>query len=55
MPDRIEYDSIGPLPIPEHAYYGVQSLRAKYNFSLSQEKLHPLFVKNLAVSELPTT
>lgn len=49
MPDRIEYDSIGPLPIPEHAYYGVQSLRAKYNFSLSQEKLHPLFVKNLAV------
>lgn len=49
MHTRIESDSIGPLPIPSNAYYGVQTLRAKHNFSISGEKLHLSFIKNLAV------
>ena len=49
MHTRIEFDSIGSLPIPCEAYYGIQSLRAKNNFSISGEKLHPIFIKNLAI------
>jgi aspartate ammonia-lyase len=29
---RIESDSLGQLPVPEGAYYGIHSLRAKHNF-----------------------
>lgn len=49
MNTRLEYDSIGYLEIPEGAYYGVQSLRAKHNFSISGEKLHPSFIKHMAI------
>lgn len=49
MNKRLEYDSIGSLAIPDDAYYGVQSLRAKHNFSISGEKLHPNFIKNMAI------
>ena len=45
---RLESDSIGMLEVPEEAYYGVQTLRAKQNFSITGNKLHPVFVKELA-------
>ena len=45
---RLESDSIGEMEIPENAYYGVQSLRAKENFPITGTKLHPVFIKNLA-------
>lgn len=46
---RMESDSIGTLEVPVEAYYGVQSLRAKQNFQITGCKLHPIFIKNLAV------
>ena len=45
---RLESDSIGEMEIPENAYYGVQSLRAKENFPITDTKLHPVFIRNLA-------
>lgn len=45
---RLESDSIGEMEIPENAYYGVQSLRAKENFPITGTKLHPVFIRNLA-------
>lgn len=45
---RLESDSIGEMEIPENAYYGVQSLRARENFPITGAKLHPVFIKNLA-------
>ena len=45
---RLESDSIGMLEVPEEAYYGVQTLRAKQNFSITGNKLHPVYVKELA-------
>lgn len=45
---RLESDSIGEMEIPESAYYGVQSLRARENFPITGTKLHPVFIKNLA-------
>lgn len=46
---RLESDSIGTLEVPVEAYYGVQSLRAKQNFQITGCKLHPIFIKNLAL------
>lgn len=45
---RLEADSIGVMEVPEEAYYGVQTLRAKQNFTITGNKLNPVFIKNLA-------
>ena len=45
---RLESDSIGTMEVPEEAYYGVQSLRGKENFSITGRGLHPVFIHNLA-------
>ncbi len=49
MSMRIETDSLGTLPIPENALYGIHSMRAAENFHITQEKLHPQLIKNLAL------
>lgn len=48
MKTRLEADSIGTLEVPEEAYYGVQSLRAKDNFKITGTTMNPVFLKNLA-------
>lgn len=45
---RLESDSIGTMEVPKDAYYGVQALRAKQNFQITGQKLHPVFIQNLA-------
>ena len=44
----MESDSIGQKEVPAGAYYGVQSLRAVENFSITGEKLHPEMIRALA-------
>lgn len=44
---RIEHDSIGEKKVPIDAYYGVQSLRGKENFSISGQTLHPEMIRAL--------
>ncbi|WP_143315080.1 aspartate ammonia-lyase [Clostridium sp. HBUAS56017] len=48
MKTRIEFDSIGSMNVPENAYYGVQSLRAKENFPITNRKLSKDFIVSLA-------
>ncbi|MCI7790420.1 MAG: aspartate ammonia-lyase, partial [Lachnospiraceae bacterium] len=48
MRTRLEADSIGTLEVPEEAYYGVQSLRAKENFVITGHRMNPVFLENLA-------
>ena len=48
MMTRRESDSIGTMDVPEKAYYGVQTLRARNNFKITGRPLHPEFIKNLA-------
>ena len=50
---RLESDSIGEMEIPENAYYGVQSLRARENFPITGAKLHPVFIKRSRTVNLP--
>ena len=45
---RTETDSIGVMEIPADAYYGVQALRAKENFPITHQQLHPEFIKSMA-------
>ena len=36
------------MEVPEEAYYGVQALRAKENFPITHQQLHPEFIKSMA-------
>ena len=45
---RLEKDSIGNVYIEDDAYYGIQSLRGAINFNVSEQRLNPDFVKNMA-------
>ena len=51
MMTRRESDSIGTMDVPEKAYYGVQTLRARNNFKITGRPLHPEFIKNLASAQ----
>ena len=46
---RSEQDSIGGKAVPAEAYYGVQSLRAMENFSITGRRLHPEMIRSMAV------
>ena len=48
MRTRTEADSIGVIEVPAEAYYGVQALRAKENFPITHQQLHPEFIKSMA-------
>jgi aspartate ammonia-lyase len=45
---RLEHDSIGTKEVPEHAYYGVQTLRAAENFSITGLTMHQEIVNSIA-------
>lgn len=45
---RSESDSIGTKEIPKNAYYGIHSLRALENFSISETRLHAEMINSLA-------
>lgn len=46
---RIEKDFLGEKQIPSKAYYGIFTARALENFQISSNRIHPLFIKNLAL------
>ena len=46
---RIERDSIGEKAIPADAYYGIQSLRALENFSITGTRMHSEMIRSLAI------
>jgi aspartate ammonia-lyase len=47
--ERIEKDFLGEKAIPADAYYGIQTLRAVENFSVSGCKIHPELIKAVAI------
>ncbi|AZR73415.1 aspartate ammonia-lyase [Anoxybacter fermentans] len=48
VPKRIESDALGEKEIPENAYYGINTVRAMENFSVSSFKVHPELIKAIA-------
>ncbi len=49
MRRRIETDSLGSIAVPEYAYYGVHTVRARNNFHITGQRLHPLMIESLAL------
>jgi fumarate hydratase class II len=43
-PRRVERDSMGPLEVPEGAYYGASTQRAVHNFPISGERFDRRFI-----------
>lgn len=48
----LESDSVGSLPVPSDAYYGIQSLQAKENFPINGRAMHPAFLHSLTQIKL---
>ena len=44
---RREQDSIGEKDIPENVYYGIQTMRAAENFSITGLKMHPEIIRSI--------
>ena len=47
MGTRTEQDSVGELQIPEEAYYGVHSQRARINFDITGQRINPELIRSL--------
>ena len=46
---RKEHDFLGEIEVPDEAYYGVQTMRAIENFTITGRRLDEDFIKSLAV------
>ncbi len=46
---RIEHDLLGERKVPSQAYWGIHTLRAIENFSLSSYRVHPELIRALAM------
>ena len=51
-PPRVEQDSLGPREVPDAAYWGIQSLRARENFPVSGLRSSPHLVRAYALLKL---
>jgi fumarate hydratase class II len=49
MKHRVEQDSMGEVLVPEEAYYGAQTQRAKENFAVSGIRFPPVFISALGL------
>ncbi len=47
MPNRTEHDALGPVQVPEGAYWGAQTQRAIENFPISGLRSHPALTRAL--------
>jgi aspartate ammonia-lyase len=51
-PSRVEQDSLGPREVPDTAYWGIQSLRARENFPVSGLRASPHLIHAYALLKL---
>ncbi len=49
VPERLEKDSMGPVHVPEEAYYGAQTQRAVQNFPISGWRFGREFIHSLGL------
>ncbi|MCM3745202.1 aspartate ammonia-lyase [Sporosarcina luteola] len=46
---RIEKDFLGEKEVPNHAYYGIQTIRATENFPITKERMHPELIRAIGI------
>ncbi|ANB55842.1 aspartate ammonia-lyase [Anoxybacillus sp. B7M1] len=49
---RMEKDFLGEKEIPEHAYYGIQTMRAVENFPITGYRIHPSLIEAIAIVKM---
>ena len=49
MANRIEHDTMGPVEVPEAAYYGAQTARSVQNFNIGIEKIPQDVIRAFAI------
>lgn len=49
---RLESDSMGPMEVPENAYYGASTQRAVLNFPISDLRFSRTFIRSLGIIKL---
>ncbi|MGB7123601.1 MAG: aspartate ammonia-lyase [Thermoplasmata archaeon] len=52
VPPRVEKDSLGPREVPDDAYWGIQTLRARENFPVSGLTESPHLIRSYALLKL---
>ncbi|HTS33605.1 MAG TPA: aspartate ammonia-lyase [Thermoplasmata archaeon] len=52
VPPRVEQDSLGPRDVPDSAYWGIQTLRARENFPVSGVRASPHLVRAYGLLKL---
>ncbi|GEN82411.1 aspartate ammonia-lyase [Sporosarcina luteola] len=46
---RIEKDFLGEKEVPDHVYYGIQTMRATENFPITKERMHPGLIRAIGI------
>ncbi|MCM3712019.1 aspartate ammonia-lyase [Sporosarcina luteola] len=46
---RIEKDFLGEKEVPNHVYYGIQTIRATENFPITKERMHPELIRAIGI------
>lgn len=46
---RVEHDLLGEMEVPEEAYYGINTLRAAYNFPITGRPVHRELIKAMVM------
>ncbi|WP_027408425.1 aspartate ammonia-lyase [Anoxybacteroides tepidamans] len=49
---RMEKDFLGEKEIPEHVYYGIQTMRAVENFPITGYRIHPSLIEAMAMVKM---
>ncbi len=52
---RVESDSLGTKRVPKYVYYGIQTMRAKENFTITKSPIHSSMIKALALTKKAAT
>ena len=49
VPTRTETDSMGPIEVPDHQYWGAQTQRSLHHFSIGDELMPAAVIRGMAI------
>src|SRR5687768_2245654 len=49
VPTRTETDSMGPIEVPDHRYWGAQTQRSLHHFSIGGDRMPDAVIRGMAI------
>src|SRR6185503_20694805 len=49
VPTRTESDSMGPIEVPDHQYWGAQTQRSLHHFSIGDDRMPDAVIRGMAI------